>query len=210
MNKRPSRHDQRAARTGHAGSAASIKILGRQVLHRALFQDPGREDGGRHATDQADEMSVVNVQVDGRASRFRRVGNLRGPIRPGNHPLEMSAEQLAEAPAANHVRRVSEFGEERQHVRHHQQFAGLGRRVNHGVGVPRFQGNALFHQHMLPRIERLERGGGMQMCRVADIDKVDVRIGQQFFQPIVFLDRSQIHHLARRSEVASDGPPVSC
>src|SRR2546429_4457440 len=61
----------------------------------------------KKTTDQPDAMGVVNVQVDGRASRLCPVGDLRRPICPANHPLEVSAQQIALAPPANRLGRTT-------------------------------------------------------------------------------------------------------
>ena len=62
---------------------------------RAAFDPAGRDDLPRHAANQADEMGVVDVQVDGRAAGLVDVADGGRPIGPRNHPLELPAEQCS-------------------------------------------------------------------------------------------------------------------
>ena len=74
----------------------------------------------RHACNQADEMRVMNMQVDGRAAGIRGIADLRGPVWLRDHALEMPAEQLTVLPAADRLGGVRELRKERQHMRDHE------------------------------------------------------------------------------------------
>ena len=82
--------------------------------------DAGGENLIGHAAHQADEVRVVDVQINGRPAGFGGVADLRGPIGLGDDALEMRRQQFAMIPTPNRLGGKREFRKERQHMRHHQ------------------------------------------------------------------------------------------
>ena len=129
MNELTALFRQRPAGAGQGQGirAGAVKILRREIGDgAAVWSETGGEDLARHPGDQADEVRVVNVQIDGGPAGFAGIGDLVGPVRLSDDALEVSAEQLAVRSRANAFGGEGELREERQHVRHHEQLAGLG------------------------------------------------------------------------------------
>src|SRR5262249_55615495 len=92
----PAAHGDRAGRAGQGGAPLAVEVLRGEGLDGApLRHHAGGEDLGRHAGDQADEVRVVDVQVDGGAAGLGGVADVGGPVGPGDDPGEVPAEQLA-------------------------------------------------------------------------------------------------------------------
>src|SRR5438445_1235017 len=99
----------------------------------------------------------------------------------------MTAEELAVLAATNRLGGKSELGKEWQHVGDHEQLLRRGSSFKHLVGVLRLQSDAFLYKRMLAGLDRRDGGLRVQLRRVADIDHVDVRIGKQLVEPVVFL-----------------------
>src|SRR5437868_1921039 len=78
----PSFHGQGTARARNSRAVGSIQVLGRQILYAAVLLQTGGEHFAGDPADQADEMGIMNVQIDRRPAGLGRFGNLRGPVRP--------------------------------------------------------------------------------------------------------------------------------
>src|SRR5262249_61968138 len=102
---------------------------------------PGGERRGGQAADQPNEMSGVDVQVDGRAAGLGDVADGRGPVRPGDDALELPALELAVAFAARCLREKRKLGKEWQHMTDHEQPTGLTGGGDHAVGRGGLEGN---------------------------------------------------------------------
>src|SRR5690349_17609172 len=71
-------------------------------------------DRCRHAEQQADEVRVVNVEIDERAADFFRIPKVLEPERVGDDALEMAAQQPSIFAAVDRFAGVSIFGQEWQ------------------------------------------------------------------------------------------------
>ena len=71
------------------------------------------------------------------------------------------------------------FGKERQHVADGQQLAVLLGRGDHPLGIGRFQGDGLFAKNVFAGVEGGHGDRGMPGGRQADVDHVDLGVGQQ-------------------------------
>src|SRR5207244_7386550 len=73
----------------------------------------------------------------------------------------------------------------------------------------RVQRDGLLYEDMLAGFERGQRRRGVLLRGIADVDHVDVWIGQQLVELLVLLDSGQVHLRAGRPEVAADAAPVA-
>ena len=112
-------------------------------------------------------------------------------------------------PATNAFGGEGELREERQHVRHHEQLAGLGRSLQHGVGVLSRQRDGLLDENVFSCSQSGPRHFRMQMRRRADVDEIDIGIGAQFFKARIALDVAEIHPGTGRSKVTPNTAPVT-
>ena len=104
-----------------AGGGDDERRIGELELADAVFDDVATHsalagDGRGHAEEQADEMRVVNVQIDERSADFFRIPKVFEPQRIGNHAFEVAAEQLAIFAAVDQLAGVGIFGQKRQAV----------------------------------------------------------------------------------------------
>src|SRR5436190_17366766 len=95
--------------------------IGKLKLRVAVFDhfpphSPLAGDSRRHAEQEADEVGVVNVQVDKRPADLPRIVEVLEPKRIGNDALEMTAEELAVLAAGDEFSSVHVFGQKRQDV----------------------------------------------------------------------------------------------
>src|SRR6185312_8725640 len=67
----------------------------------------------------------------------------------------------------------------------------------------------LFADHVLAGFEGRDGDGQVQRRRQADVDQVDLRIGDQVLPLFVASDVAQFHDGARRAEVALNPAPVA-
>ena len=59
---------------------------------------------------------------------------------------------------------------------------GVGRGPQHGVGLLRLQGDRLLDQDVLAGLQGRDGHFGVQVRRRADVDQVDVGVGEQVFE----------------------------
>ncbi len=124
-------------------------------------------------------------------------------------PLEVAAQQATVPAAGDGFIGEGIFAHEGEHMSDQQLLAGGLGRFDHPRAVASGQRDRLFAKHVLAGLERGQRDLAVQVGRQADVDHVDVRIGQQVVELAVRLMTGQIHHLAGRAEVALDRAPVA-
>ena len=71
------------------------------------------------------------------------------------------------------------------HERLHEQDAGVAGRRDHPLGIGRGQGQWLLAQDVLARLDRGERPLQVEVVREGDVDRVDVRVGEEALVRIV-------------------------
>ena len=162
----------------------------------------------RHPAEKANEMRVMHVQVEHRAARGSRVMEVGDPLGIGNDPLEIPAQELPVLSRCNRLVGKPVFGEERQDVGHHQVTARVPGRPEEAVRIGRLQRDGLFAQDVLAGLQRRRGRPGMPGRRQADIDQVELGIGEHFFQRRVAEHALQIHHAPFGSEIPPNRPPV--
>jgi len=113
----------------------------------------------------------------------------------------MPAEQLAELPAKDRLGRIGELGEERQHMSDHEQLLRRAGSIEHGIRVLRVERDRLFDEDVLTGLQSLDGGLRVQVGRIADVDHVDVRIGEQVVELAIQLDAGEIHTFAARPKL---------
>ena len=127
-------------------------------------------------------MGVVDVQIEHRPADLSRVVEVGQPGGIGDDPLEMPAEQLAVLAAGDRLVGELVLGEERQHVADQQQLAGLLGRLDHARGVGRRQRDRLLAEDVLAGLQGGDGHLGVPRRRQADVDHVEVRIGQHLVE----------------------------
>ena len=165
-------------------------------------------DGPGEAADQADVMRVVDVQVDRRAPAPVGVGDPARPVGLGDHPHQVRGPELPVAARPHGLGRVGELGEEREHVPDHQQLPARPRGGHHRVGLGGRQRDRLLDQHMLARLERADGESGVLVVGDAEVDEVDLGIGQQVGDVGMPGVSREVHLRPARAEVALDAGPV--
>ena len=91
----------------------------------------------------------------------------------------------------------------------HELFArGRGGR-HHFIGFGRLERDRLFNQHMLAGLEGLNGHPAVGVVGDAQVDQVDLGIGQQGLEVAVAGHAGEIHLAATRPEIALDARPVS-
>ena len=137
-------------------------------------------------------MRVVDVQVDGGAAGLGGVADVGGPVRPGDDALEVAAEQPAVA-----GRRERPSAAKANSGTNGSTWATMSSRpalraaCDHGVGVVRSQGDRLLDEDVLAGLQGGDGHLGVQMGRSADVDQVDVGVGEQVVEVFVALDAAR-------------------
>ncbi len=91
----------------------------------------------------------------------------------------------------------------------HQQHAGLLAGFDHPIRGGEVRGDRLFHEDMLAGRGGLQRDRFVHLRGQADVDHVDVRIGEEFVDGLVGRHLGQIHLTSGRTEVALQAGPVA-
>src|SRR5262249_13886725 len=71
------------------------------------------------------------------------------------------------------------------------------------------EGDGLLDQDVFAGAEGGEGGGRVLLGGVADVDEVDVGVGEEVVEPLVRLDAGEVHDLSGPAEVAADAAPVA-
>src|SRR3954467_9231690 len=82
---------------------------------------------------------------------------------------------------------------------------GRARRIDQFLSLRRRQPDRLLAEHMLPRLDRLDRPGDVQVVGQRVVDRVDLGIGQQRFIGIMSLWDAQTRRRGPRPLPAARG-----
>ena len=139
-----------------AGRRNDERLVGELKLAHAVFDrlaahTPLARHRRGHSEKQADEMSIVDSQIDERAADLRRVVKVLDPERIGNDSLEMAPEQFAILAANNRLAGECVFGQQWQHLPHQHLAFGFVAGPHDAVTFRRGQAHRLFDEHMLAR-----------------------------------------------------------
>ncbi len=130
----------------------------------------------RHAAKQADEMGIVDMEIDGRPAAPRGIGDLAPPIGLRHDAIEVGRPQPTVTPRLDRLQGEREFGHERQHLADHQQLPGIARGGHHGIGFLNGQSDRLLDQNGFPGTQGLDGHPAVEVARHAEVDQVDLRI----------------------------------
>ena len=95
-------------------------------------------------------------------------------------------------------------GKETQHLGDHQHSIRLLCGIDHGVTILDGQSHGLLHEHVLARGERLQGQGRMQVGRHAEVDRFNVRVGDEVLHPSIASGRAQVNGSPSPLQVAPD------
>ena len=197
-----------AARGGHHPGRIVEELCTESLNHLAAHRADRLHRLG-HAEHQTDVMGVVDVQIEHRPAALLRIVKILHPHRIGNNSLKMSAQQPAVLAAGDRLIGILILGKERQNLSDRQQLAGLFRGRDHPIGVGRIQGDRLLTKHVLACPERGDGHLGVPGRRQADVDHIEVRIGQHLVEIGIPGNALEVHHLALRTEIPLDRPPIA-
>ena len=120
----------------------------------------------------------------------------------------MGGPQGPVAAGSDGVEGEGEFGEEGQDVGHHERPAGLPRGGHHGVGLFHRQGDWFLDQDRLAGLQGLDGQPTVKIVGDAEINQVDLRVGQHRGEVVVERQAGQVHLRAARAEIPLDARPI--
>ena len=172
------------------------------------------EDAARLPEEQVELVEVVNHEIDGRAAGLDRIADPVRPVGGEGEPVRGDLPHGADLSRGDAPLDLRVLGEETQHEPDHERPpALLGRRENR-LPVLDGEGDRLLEQHVLSGGERSLGDLAVHGRRQADVDGVDLRVGEDSVQigrePCAYRIGYLLRPLRRSRAHRLDSRPAGC
>ena len=149
-------------------SARHLVRLGERLSHCRPGDQPRHRNGIAADVENAAAGEIVGIEPV-----------LRHEARHGEAEARLDHPHFADRAGFDQLDQLRRLRMQPVHEGFAEKGAGLARRMDHRVGLEGGQPHRLFAKHMLAGLRRLDRPFGVARMRRRNVDRVDVRIGEQ-------------------------------